>query len=70
MNSQQDTFRRLAQQLQRVSQGGGGFPGGSPRGLFAGGGLVITLIAGGLALNAKPVQRYERPFQSPYLILG
>ncbi|KAH9969785.1 band 7 family-domain-containing protein [Russula dissimulans] len=52
MNNQQEAFRRFAQQLQRVSQGGG-FPGGSPRGLFAGGGLVITLIAGGLALNAS-----------------
>ena len=53
MNSQQEAFRRFAQQLQRASQGGGGFPGGSPRGLFAGGGLLITLIAGGLALNAS-----------------
>lgn len=54
MNSQQEAFRRFAQQLQRASQGAGGFPGGStPRGLFAGGGLVIALIAGGLALNAS-----------------
>lgn len=53
MNSQQEAFRRFAQQLQRASLGGGGFPGGSPRGLFAGGGLLITLIAGGLALNAS-----------------
>jgi prohibitin 2 len=53
MNNQQEAFRRFAQQLQRVSQGGGNFPGGSPRGLFAGGGLLITLIAGGLALNAS-----------------
>ncbi len=53
MNSQQEAFRRFAQQLQRASQGGGGFPGGSPRGLIAGGGLLITLIAGGLALNAS-----------------
>ena len=52
MNNQQEAFRRFAQQLQRASQGGG-FPGGSPRGLFAGGGLLITLIAGGLALNAS-----------------
>jgi prohibitin 2 len=53
MNSQQEAFRRFAQQLQRASQGGGGFPGGSPRGLFAGGGLVIALVAGGVALNAS-----------------
>ncbi|KAH9983339.1 band 7 family-domain-containing protein [Russula compacta] len=54
MNNQQEAFRRFAQQLQRASQGAGGFPGGSPpRGLFAGGGLVIALIAGGLALNAS-----------------
>lgn len=53
MNSQQEAFRRFAQQLQRASQGGGGLPGGSPRGLLAGGGLVIVLIAGGLALNAS-----------------
>ncbi|KAI9508898.1 hypothetical protein F5148DRAFT_1275555 [Russula earlei] len=53
MSNQQEAFRRVVQQLQRASQGGGGFLGGSPRGLFAGGGLVITLIAGGLALNAS-----------------
>lgn len=53
MNSQQEAFRRFAQQLQRASQGGGGLPGGSPRGLFAGGGLLIALVAGGLALNAS-----------------
>jgi prohibitin 2 len=53
MNSQQEAFRRFALQLQRVSQGGGGFPGGSPRGLFAGGGLVIALVAGGVALSAS-----------------
>lgn len=53
MNSQQEAFRRFAQQLQRASQGSGGFPGGSPRGLLAGGGLVVVLIAGGLALSAS-----------------
>lgn len=53
MNDQQEAFRRFAQQLQRASKGGGGFPGGSPRGLFAGGGLVVALVAGGLALNAS-----------------
>jgi len=53
MNNQQEAFRRFAQQLQRASKGGGAFPGGSPRGLFAGGGLVIALVAGGIALNAS-----------------
>lgn len=53
MNNQQEALRKFAQQLQRASKGGGGFPGGSPRGLFAGGGLVIALIAGGIALNAS-----------------
>ena len=53
MNSQQEAFRRFAQQLQRASQGRGGFPGGSPRRLFAGGGLVIALVAGGVALSAS-----------------
>lgn len=64
MNSQQEAFRRFAQQLQRVSQGGGGggFPGGSPRGLFAGGGLVVALIAGGLALNASLFNGTHGPF--------
>jgi prohibitin 2 len=52
MNNQQEAFRRFAQQLQRASQGGG-FQGGSPRGLYTGGGLVVALIAGGLALNAS-----------------
>lgn len=47
--NQQEAFRRFAQQLQRASQGGGG----SPRGLYTGGGLVVALIAGGLALNAS-----------------
>lgn len=64
MNSQQEAFRRFAQQLQRASQGGGGggFPGGSPRGLFAGGGLVVALIAGGLALNASLFNGTHDPF--------
>ncbi|KAJ3538338.1 hypothetical protein NM688_g6534 [Phlebia brevispora] len=51
MNSQ-DAFRKLAQQLQRASAGGGG-GGPTPRGLFAGGGLLVALIAGGVALNAS-----------------
>lgn len=69
MNSQQEAFRRFAQQLQRASQGGGGggFPGGAPRGLFAGGGLVVALIAGGLALNASLFNGTHDPFSlSPW----
>lgn len=50
MNSQ-DAFRKLAQQLQRASSGRGGGP--SPRGFLTGGGLVVALIGGGIALNAS-----------------
>ncbi|GBE85059.1 proteolysis and peptidolysis-like protein [Sparassis latifolia] len=47
-----EAFRRFAQQVQRASQGGGGrMPSG--KGLTAGGGLLIALIGGGLALNAS-----------------
>ena len=53
MNDQQEALRRFAQQIKRASNGGGGFPGGSPRGLYAGGGLLIALVAGGIALNAS-----------------
>ncbi|KAI1793250.1 proteolysis and peptidolysis-like protein [Ganoderma leucocontextum] len=53
MNSQ-DAWRRLSQQLQRVSTGGGG---GGPRlpvrGFFTGSGLLLALVGGGLALNAS-----------------
>lgn len=45
----QDAFRKLAQQLQRARQGGGG----PPKGVFAGTGLLIALVAGGVALNAS-----------------
>ncbi|KAI0917202.1 Prohibitin-2, subunit of the prohibitin complex (Phb1p-Phb2p) [Taiwanofungus camphoratus] len=54
MNSQ-EAFRRFAQQIQRVSQRGGGggsrLPGG--KGFTAGGGLLLALIGGGFALNAS-----------------
>ncbi|TFY68390.1 hypothetical protein EVG20_g3568 [Dentipellis fragilis] len=50
--SNQDAFRRFAQQLQKASSGGG-MPGGTPRGVFAGTGLIVVLIAGGVALNAS-----------------
>jgi hypothetical protein len=46
----QEAFRRLANQL-RTASGGGGGP--APKGLFAGSGLLISLIAGGFALNAS-----------------
>jgi hypothetical protein len=52
MNSQ-EAFRRFAQQVQRAGgQGGGGFSGG-PGKFLAGGGLLATLIGGGLLLNAS-----------------
>ncbi|KDQ11125.1 hypothetical protein BOTBODRAFT_163177 [Botryobasidium botryosum FD-172 SS1] len=55
MNSAgRDAFARLAAQLQarnRAGGGGGGPPGG--KGLFAGGGLIIALALGGVALNSS-----------------
>ena len=45
----QEAFKRLANQLRTASGGGGP----APKGLFAGSGLLITLIAGGFALNAS-----------------
>ena len=52
MNSQ-EAWKRLANQLQKaaVSGGRGGVPGG--KGAFAGGGLLMALVAGGLVLNAS-----------------
>src|SRR5882762_7892908 len=44
-----ETFRRFAKQIQSS----GGLPGGNPRNLFAGGGLVAVLVAGGILLNAS-----------------
>ncbi|KAF8231786.1 hypothetical protein L208DRAFT_1398465 [Tricholoma matsutake] len=43
----QEAFRRLANQLRTT----GGGP--APKGLFAGTGLIVTLLAGGLILNAS-----------------
>ena len=52
MNEGQEAFRRFTKQLRTVGgSGGGGGPGG--RGLFAGSGLLIALVAGGFALNAS-----------------
>lgn len=50
----QDAFRRFAKQLQQAGKnagGGGNMPGG--RGVFAGTGLLVALVGGGLALNAS-----------------
>lgn len=49
MNDGQEAFRRLANQIRNA--GAGGTPGG--KGLFAGSGLLIALVAGGFALNAS-----------------
>ncbi len=49
----QEAFRRLAQQLQRANSGGGPRIPGGGKGLFAGGGLIVTLVGGGLLLNAS-----------------
>lgn len=49
----QEAFRRLAQQIQRAGGGGGGPNRPGPKGLLTGGGLVVALIGGGLALNAS-----------------
>jgi hypothetical protein len=48
----QDAFQKFQQQLKRATnQGGGKLPGGP--GLFAGGGLIVALIASGIVLNAS-----------------
>jgi hypothetical protein len=43
----QEAFRKLANQLRQASSSGG------PRGFFAGSGLLVALIAGGVAINAS-----------------
>jgi prohibitin 2 len=61
MSNPGQAFARLAQQLNRARQqaqrsGGGGSGGGGPggpAGLLAGSGMLIVLVAGGLALNAS-----------------
>lgn len=50
----QEAFRRFTQQLQKAGRGAGGggkLPGG--KGFFAGSGLLVALVGGGLALNAS-----------------
>lgn len=49
----QEAFRRLAQQLQRANSGGGPRIPGGGKGLFAGSGLIVALVGGGLLLNAS-----------------
>jgi prohibitin 2 len=43
----QDAFRKLANQLKKASSSGG------PKGFFAGSGLIVALVAGGVAVNAS-----------------
>jgi prohibitin 2 len=50
MNDRQEAFRRFANQLRRAGNVGSG---PSPKGIFAGSGLLVALIAGGVALNAS-----------------
>ncbi|KII86748.1 hypothetical protein PLICRDRAFT_164044 [Plicaturopsis crispa FD-325 SS-3] len=53
MNNGQEAFRRLTRQLQNATGGNGGrIPGGSG-GLFAGGGLLVALVGGGVLLSAS-----------------
>lgn len=49
-NNSQEALRRFANQLRKAGNTGGG-PG--PKGLFAGTGLLVAIVAGGLALNAS-----------------
>lgn len=64
MSNPGQAFARLAQQLNRARMqaqragGGGGGGGGNggptgPGGILAGSGMIIVLVAGGLALNAS-----------------
>ena len=46
----QEAFRRLANQLRSTSGGGSPLPG---KGFFAGSGLLIAIIGGGIALNSS-----------------
>ena len=51
MNNGQDAFRSFMKQLDRTRKSGGGGP--APKGLFAGTGLLVALVGGGLLLNAS-----------------
>lgn len=50
--SDQEAFKKFMQQLQKAGSGRGGFSGG-PRGFMTGSGLILALVAGGVALNAS-----------------
>jgi len=65
MNSQ-EAWKRLANQLQKagVSGGRGGIPG---KGAFAGGGLLIALVAGGFALNASLFNGARACYHMPWI---
>lgn len=49
MNDGQEAFRRFTNQLRTVGGGGRIPPGG--KGVFAGTGLLVALVAGGFALS-------------------
>ena len=51
MNSPQDAWKKLGQQLQRA--GGSGGPRMPGKGFFTGTGLLLALVGGGVALNAS-----------------
>ncbi|KZS93678.1 proteolysis and peptidolysis-like protein [Sistotremastrum niveocremeum HHB9708] len=52
MSDPQEVFRRFALELQQRAKAGAN-GGGPPRGLFAGTGLIVALVAAGVALNAS-----------------
>ena len=57
----QDAWRRLSQQLQRASSGGG--PRMPGKGFFTGTGLLLALVGGGVALNASLFNGTSRSYQ-------
>lgn len=50
--SGQESFRRFVAALENQARRGGGGGGPPSRGFFAGSGLLIALVAGGVTLNA------------------
>ena len=52
MADPRDMYQRLQKTLQQAQQRGrGGFPGGSPKGLFGGAGALVLLVGGGLFVS-------------------
>lgn len=51
--SGQENFRRFVAALENQARRGGAGGGPSSRGFFAGSGLLIALVAGGVTLNAS-----------------